>query len=207
MSELLNISVIDGRYKQKVKDFENYFSEYALIKYRLFIELSWLKFIVEEKIIDEKLSADEIKKIDCIFNDFNINEALRIKEIESKTKHDVKSIEYYIQEKFKEINLGRLIPFIHITLTSEDINNTSYNLMINEALNNVYFDNVNELITKIDKLSDEYKTVDTSPVDANSNSKIIFMIDSISKPNDIESNNYKEKAKVSIWDKIKGLFK
>ena len=56
-------------------------------------------------------------------------------------------------------------------------------------------------------LSDEYKTVDTSPVDANSNSKIIFMIDSISKPNDIESNNYKEKAKVSIWDKIKGLFK
>ncbi|MBQ6282603.1 MAG: adenylosuccinate lyase [Bacilli bacterium] len=159
MSELLNISVIDGRYKQKVKDFENYFSEYALIKYRLFIELSWLKFIVEEKIIDEKLSADEIKKIDCIFNDFNINEALRIKEIESKTKHDVKSIEYYIQEKFKEINLGRLIPFIHITLTSEDINNTSYNLMINEALNNVYFDNVNELITKIDKLSDEYKSI------------------------------------------------
>ena len=57
------------------------------------------------------------------------------------------------------------------------------------------------------KLSDEYKTVDTSPVDTNSNSKIIFMIDSISKPNDIESNNYKGKTKVSIWDKIKGLFK
>lgn len=100
MNELLNISPIDGRYKNKVKDLENYFSEYALIKYRVFIELSWLKFIVKENIIDEKLSNDEINKIDKINEFFNVEEANKVKEIESKVKHDVKAVEYYFHNIF-----------------------------------------------------------------------------------------------------------
>ena len=159
MNELLNISPIDGRYKNKVKDLENYFSEYELIKYRVFIELSWLKFIVKENIIDEKLSNDEINKIDKINEFFNVEEANKVKEIESKVKHDVKAVEYYLQDKFKQLNLERLIPFIHITMTSEDVNNTSYNLMIKDAINEIYYGNIESLINKIDELSNEYKSI------------------------------------------------
>ena len=159
MNELLNISPIDGRYKNKVKDLENYFSEYALIKYRLFIEISWLLFIVKEKIVDDRINSNEEKKINSIFEKFNFDEAQRVKKIESTTKHDVKAIEYYLQEKFKELKLERLIPYIHITLTSEDVNNTSYNLMIKDALNEVYFKELDCLINIIEELSSEYKSV------------------------------------------------
>ena len=159
MNELLNISPIDGRYKNKVKDLENYFSEYALIKYRVFVELSWLKFIIKEKIVDEEITSSKEKSIDNIYKKFDVKEANRVKEIESITKHDVKAIEYYLQEKFKELKLERLIPYIHITLTSEDVNNTSYNLMIKDALNEVYFKELDILINKIDELSNEYKSI------------------------------------------------
>ena len=158
MNELLNISPIDGRYKNKVSELSLYFSEYALIKYRLFVELSWLKFIIKEKIIDEKLTTNEKNKLNKIYDNFNIDEATKVKEIESDVKHDVKAVEYYLQNKFKEIRLERLIPFIHITLTSEDINNTSYNLMLKDALNNIYYNNLKTLITKLDELSQEYKS-------------------------------------------------
>lgn len=159
MSQLLSISPIDGRYKDKVLNLENYFSEYALIKYRVFIEISWLKFIVKEKIIDEKLSINEINKIDLINDEFTLDEAIKVKEIEKVIKHDVKAIEYYLQDKFREIELSRLIPFIHITLTSEDVNNTSYNLMISDALENVYYPCLEELINKLDSLSNAYKSI------------------------------------------------
>ena len=159
MNELLNISPIDGRYKNKVKDLENYFSEYALIKYRVFVELSWLKFIIKEKIVDEEITSSKEKSIDNIYKKFDVKEANRVKEIESTTKHDVKAVEYYLQEKFKELNLEKLIPFIHITLTSEDVNNTSYNLMIKDALNEVYFKELEILINKIEELSNEYMSI------------------------------------------------
>ena len=159
MSQLLNISPIDGRYKDKVLDLSNYFSEYALIKYRIFIEIEWLKFIIKEKIIDEKLSVSESRKLDKINDKFNLDEAIKVKEIEKVIKHDVKAIEYYLQDKFREIELSRLIPFIHITLTSEDVNNTSYNLMISDALEHVYYPCLEELINKLDSLSNAYKSI------------------------------------------------
>lgn len=159
MNELLNISPIDGRYKNKTKELENYFSEFALIKYRLFIEISWLKFITNENIIDEKIASSEEKKINDIYANFDLEEAKKVKKIENTVKHDVKAIEYYLQEKFININLERLIPFIHITLTSEDINNTSYNLMISDALNNVYYKNFELLLSKLDELSEKYKGI------------------------------------------------
>ena len=159
MNELLNISPIDGRYKNKTIELNEYFSEYALIKYRVYVELEWLKYIVKKGIVDDKLTTSEIRKINNIYKNFNVDEAEKVKTIEGTTKHDVKAVEYYLQEKFKENNLERLIPFIHITCTSEDINNTSYNLMVKDALENVYYKNIKELITKIDTLSNDYKSV------------------------------------------------
>ena len=156
MNELLNISPIDGRYHEKTKELSDYFSEYALIKYRTIVEIKWLLYLLDKKIIDESINEDEKNNILSIINNFNLDDAERIKEIESTTKHDVKAVEYFLQEKFKEKNLERLIPFIHITLTSEDINNTSYNLMIKDGLK-VYLDNLNNLVTKLDELSNEYK--------------------------------------------------
>ena len=159
MNELLNISPVDGRYKKKTEELNEYLSEYALIKYRIYIEISWLLFILKEKIVSEKVNANERKIISKIYENFNVEEANKVKEIEKVVKHDVKAVEYYLQEKFKENNLERLISFIHITLTSEDVNNTSYNLMIKDSLDKVYFKNIELLIDKIDELSKKYKSV------------------------------------------------
>ena len=158
MNELLALSPIDGRYIEKTKELADYFSEYALIKYRVLIEIKWLLYLLDKKIIDEKITESEKDKILNIINKFNLEEAMIIKQIENVTKHDVKSVEYYLQVKFKELKLERLIPFIHITLTSEDINNTSYNLMIKDGLK-IYLDNLNNLIKKLDQLAKDNKSI------------------------------------------------
>lgn len=158
MNELFNISPIDGRYHEKTKELSEYFSEYALIKYRIFVEIKWLLYLIDKKIIKEKINDKEKKTILNIIDKFNINDANLVKEIELTTKHDVKACEYFLQEKFKENNLVKLIPFIHITLTSEDVNNTSYNLMIKDGLK-VYLNNLNNLIDKLGELTKLYKDV------------------------------------------------
>ena len=156
MNELLNISPIDGRYIEKTKELVDFFSEYALIKYRVTVEIKWLLYLLDKNIVNDKITDNEKENILSILNKFNLEEALVVKKIENVTKHDVKSVEYYLQVKFKELKLDKLIPFIHITLTSEDINNVSYNLMIKDGLK-VYLDNLNNLVKKIDSLSEEYK--------------------------------------------------
>ena len=158
MNELLSISPIDGRYFNKTKEFIDSFSEYALIKNRVYVEIKWLLYLIDKKIIDEKISKEEQDSILKIIDKFNLEEAMIVKKIEGVTKHDVKSCEYYLQVKFQELKLDRLIPFIHITLTSEDVNNTSYNLMIKDGLK-IYLDNLNKLVNKIDDLSKEYKSI------------------------------------------------
>ena len=157
MNNLLNISPIDGRYHEKTKELSDFFSEYALIKYRVLIEIKWLIYLLDNGIIDENISNEEKDKILNIINNFNLDDASKVKEIESTTKHDVKACEYFLQEKFTELNLSRLIPFIHITLTSEDVNNTSYSLMVKDGLK-LYLNNLSELVSKIDNLSSEYKS-------------------------------------------------
>lgn len=156
MNELLALSPIDGRYIEKTKELTDYFSEYALIKYRINIEIKWLLYLIDKRIINEEIIKEERTNILNIINKFNVEEAIKVKEIEKVTKHDVKSCEYFLQTKFKELKLNRLIPFIHITLTSEDVNNTSYNLMIKDGLK-VYLDNLNNLIYKLNELSKVYK--------------------------------------------------
>ena len=157
MNELLSLSPIDGRYINKTKELTDFFSEYALIKYRVTVEIKWLLYLIDNKIIDEKITKEERDNIIKLYDKFNLEEAMMVKQIEGVTKHDVKSCEYYLQVKFQELKLDRLIPFIHITLTSEDINNTSYNLMIKDGLK-VYLNYLNTLIDKIDDLAKEYKS-------------------------------------------------
>ncbi len=157
MNELLSLSPIDGRYLEKTKELIDYFSEYALIKYRVTIEVKWLLYLIEKKIIKEEITKEEKEEIQSIIDKFNLEDAIDIKKIEKVTKHDVKSCEYFLQVKFKELKLDRLIPFIHITLTSEDINNTSYNIMIKDGLK-LYLNHLNSLVNKIDELANEYKS-------------------------------------------------
>ena len=159
MDELLNISPIDGRYHNISKVFNQYLSEYALIKYRVEVEIKWILFLIKEKIIEEQLSKEENDSLLNIINNFNLEDAHEIKEIEKTTNHDVKAIEYFLRKKLNSLNLSRLNPFIHITLTSEDINNVSYNLMLKNSLYNVYYPCLDELIMKLDSLSNQYKNI------------------------------------------------
>ena len=159
MDTLLNISPIDGRYYAITKKLNPYLSEYALIKYRTLVEIKWLIYLLKSKIIDQKANEEELLKLENIYMNFNIDDAKKVKEIEKTTKHDVKAIEYFLREKFHELQLERLNPFIHITLTSEDINNVSYNLMLHDALNNIYYPTLSSFINKLNELADEYKAI------------------------------------------------
>ena len=159
MNELLNISPIDGRYHDITKVLNPYLSEYALIKYRVTVEIKWLLYLLNKRIIDEEITKDEENIINDIIDKFDINDALKVKEIENTTKHDVKAVEYFLRDKLSNLNLSKLNPFIHITLTSEDINNVSYNLMLKDTLDNIYYQELEKLIKKIDELSIEYKNI------------------------------------------------
>ena len=131
--DLLSISPLDGRYSDVCKDIGDVFSEYSLIKYRVYVEIKWFIFLSK---IDKikglpKLSPKDEKFLLDIYNNFNLRDAKSVKKLESSTKHDVKAIEYFLKLKFDENkNLKRYKEYIHICCTSEDINNLSYALML-----------------------------------------------------------------------------
>ena len=129
---LLSISPIDGRYKNKTKKLENYFSEFALIKTRVEVEIKWLLFLLNSKDVKflPEINKNQQKKIENIFINFDLKEASKVKSIEKITNHDVKAIEIYIVKQLKSLRLSKLSEFVHICCTSEDINNLSYALMI-----------------------------------------------------------------------------
>lgn len=154
--ELLNISPIDGRYKQATKEVQNYFSEFHLIKNRVLVEIKWLKKLLSINEISEKASKEEIEKINKIAEKFDINEAKKVKEIENTTKHDVKAVEYYIDEKLKEYGLEKFTHLVHFACTSEDINNLAYGVMENELVNIVYIENINNLLKLLKEKANEY---------------------------------------------------
>jgi len=133
---LLSISPLDGRYNQSVSDLRPITSEFGLIKYRVIIEIKWFLHLSSNSKIKElpKLNIKEITYLNDLINNFDINDAKRVKAIESKTNHDVKAIEYFLKEKFKkQKKLDKYSEFIHFACTSEDINNLSYALMIKDA--------------------------------------------------------------------------
>ena len=144
MDNLLAISPVDGRYAGITESLNPYFSEFALIKYRVLVEIEWLKYFLP--IINVDISNDDLEKMKSIINNFNENEAKLVKEIEATTKHDVKAVEYYIRNKFENLNLSQLSSYIHFACTSEDINNLAYNLMLKNGLENVFIPQATDLI-------------------------------------------------------------
>ncbi len=123
LSELTAISAIDGRYRRQVNQLSEYFSEYALIKYRVNIEIQYLKFLGEKKII--QLPDTVSQMLDKTLTDFSEKDALAIKKIESRTNHDVKAVEYFLKEKLEAVKAQALQEWVHFGLTSQDINNTA----------------------------------------------------------------------------------
>jgi adenylosuccinate lyase len=139
LNQLNAISPIDGRYRSKVDSLANFFSEEALIKYRVMVEIEYFIALCELELPQlPKLSQDRVDSLRNIFENFNVDDALAIKEIERTTNHDVKAVEYFIKDKFDALGLEKYKEFIHFGLTSQDINNTAIPYSIKEAMNEVY---------------------------------------------------------------------
>lgn len=137
---LTAVSPIDGRYRSKTESLAPYFSEYALMKYRVRVEIEYFITLCELPLPQlQSFSADLYPALRAIYQNFSEADAARVKDIESVTNHDVKAIEYFIKEEFDKIGgLDAYKEFIHFGLTSQDINNTSFPLMLKEAVHEVY---------------------------------------------------------------------
>ena len=159
-STLTAISPVDGRYRNKAENLAAYFSEYALIKYRVQVEIEYFITLAEYLPQLNNLATVENKEaLRKIYKEFSLEDATRIKEIESVTNHDVKAVEYFIKEKFDLLALQDYKEFIHFGLTSQDINNTSVPLSIKDALNEVYYPGIQEVIDMLKKYAEEWSNV------------------------------------------------
>ena len=160
LTALNAISPIDGRYRNKIEDLSAFFSEEALIKYRVRIEIEY--FIALCKIPLPQLEAFDsnlFPVLQKIYKDFSTEDALRIKDIESVTNHDVKAVEYFIKEKFDALHLQQYKEFIHFGLTSQDINNTAVPLSLKDAFESVYLPEINALTEKLEFLANEWSSI------------------------------------------------
>ena len=162
INNLYSISPVDGRYSSAVKDLNSLFSEYGLIKFRLLVEIEWFLHLSNEKSITNFSPVSNInkKKLRDIYKNLTLKDSNKIKNIEKKTNHDVKAIEYYLKEEISKIpRLKKDLVFIHFACTSEDINNLAYSLMIKEASSKIILPKVRKLIEKIKKLSRKFSSV------------------------------------------------
>ena len=160
INSLNAISPIDGRYRKKTESLSKYFSEESLIKYRLKIEIEYFIALCKIPLPELKnFNSKFFKKLRNIYNNFSQNDALKVKKLEIKTNHDVKAVEYFLKEKFYELDLEKYNEFIHFGLTSQDINNTAIPLSVKEALNNVYLIELNNIIDFLKKLVDKFHNV------------------------------------------------
>ena len=160
MQALTAISPVDGRYRDKVDSLANYFSESALIRYRVMVEVEYFIALCELPLpqlrgFDHAL-FDNLKEI---YLDFTVEDAQKIKDIEKVTNHDVKAVEYFIKERFDALNLHEYKEFIHFGLTSQDINNTAVPCSFRDAIHDVYYPVIDELIAKLEELAEEWKDI------------------------------------------------
>jgi adenylosuccinate lyase len=160
LSELTAISPIDGRYRRVTQDLGTYFSEAALIKYRVRVEIEYFIALCELPLpqlsdFDKSLYG----ALRNIYKDFSNEDALAIKEIEKTTNHDVKAVEYFIKDKFTALGINEQQEFVHFGLTSQDINNTSVPLSLKEALNDVYYPMLDEAVALIKARAIEWKNI------------------------------------------------
>jgi adenylosuccinate lyase len=161
LTTLTAISPIDGRYAGKTEALQSIFSEYGLLKYRVVVEVRWLQMLSELEAIAEvpAFSDDANAHLNAIVDDFGIESAQRIKEIERTTNHDVKAVEYFLKEQVADnVELNAVSEFIHFACTSEDINNLSHALMLSEARDQVLLPLQDQLISELSQLAAELKT-------------------------------------------------
>lgn len=160
LSSLTAISPVDGRYRRQCAALDAYFSEFALIRYRVKVEVEYFIALCEMPLPQlEGVTKDVFERLRAIYKDFSLEDAVRIKEIESITNHDVKAVEYFLKEQFDCLNLEEYKEFIHFGLTSQDINNTSVPMSIKDALNDVYYPIIEQLIATLESFANEWKDV------------------------------------------------
>ena len=157
---LTAISPIDGRYASKTTALQAYFSEQALIQYRLRVEIEYFIALCELP-LPQLMGVDKsiFPSLRAIYREFSQADALAIKEIERITNHDVKAVEYFLKQQFDRLGLHPYKEFIHFGLTSQDINNTAIPLSLKEAIENVYLPEIKILIQKIETLAREWKDI------------------------------------------------
>ena len=161
LDALTAVSPIDGRYRSKTESLADYFSEYALIRYRVRVEIEYFITLCELPLPQlESFNSALFEQLRDIYRNFDEASAARVKEIESITNHDVKAVEYFIKEEFDKIGgLDDYKEFIHFGLTSQDINNTSVPLSVKEALEEVFYPQIEELIAQLKEYAEEWRNV------------------------------------------------
>ncbi|TQD39119.1 adenylosuccinate lyase [Haloflavibacter putidus] len=160
MNALQAISPIDGRYASKTKDLIAFFSEEALIKYRVKIEVEYFIALCEIPLPQlQEVSSSIFPKLRAIYQNFSGIDAQAVKEIEKTTNHDVKAVEYFLKEKFEALGLDTTKEFIHFGLTSQDINNTAVPLSLKDALDQVYLPEIDNLLEKLNSLANNWKDI------------------------------------------------
>ncbi len=160
LSSLTAISPVDGRYRRQTQELAAYFSEYALIRYRVQVEVEYFISLCEIPLPQlEGIGKEVFAQLREIYLNFSESDALKVKETEKTTNHDVKAVEYFLKEKFAALGLDRWLEFIHFGLTSQDVNNTATPLSLKEALENVFYPQFDALYAKLYDLSKEWKSV------------------------------------------------
>ena len=162
LSPTTALTTLDGRYGSKVSSLRPIFSEYGLIRYRSLVEVKWLLALSEEENIAEvpAFSADAVNALNSIIDNFNVDSAEQVKSIEATTNHDVKAVEYFLKQQAEsDPEVAKVSEFFHFACTSEDINNLSYALMLNDSRNDVIVPLFERIITAIDALANDNKTV------------------------------------------------
>lgn len=160
LTQLTAISPVDGRYRSKCEALENYFSEYALIRYRVKVEIEY--FIALWRLPLPQLAdapASAVESLREIYRDFSVDDAAKVKSIESVTNHDVKAVEYFIKEQFDARGLSKYKEFIHFGLTSQDINNTAVPMSLKDALTEVYLPSLDALVSRLKARAEEWADV------------------------------------------------
>lgn len=160
LNELTAISPIDGRYRSKTESLDNYFSEFGLIRYRVLVECEYFIALCNIPLKNlEGVDKSKFEQIRKIYADFNFDDALRIKEIEKTTNHDVKAVEYFLKEKFDALGLSAYKEFIHFGLTSQDINNTAIPYSLRDAIKDVFYPLIGDVINQLTDMAEQWKHV------------------------------------------------
>lgn len=160
LSTLTAISPVDGRYRSKTSGLDNYFSEFALIRYRVKVEVEYFMALCRLPLPQlADVPADTLKVLPKIYTEFSVADAMRIKEHESVTNHDVKAVEYFLKERFDTLGLAPWKEFIHFGLTSQDINNTSVPMSVKDAIHEVFLPLLDSLTDALETRAEEWKDV------------------------------------------------